>query len=245
MGRGPSLVADMLVTGECPALRMVDAVEEHLIYGLLPSRVAIPVVPAAWHVYKRITDIALSLILIVVTAPIILVAALAIGLVSKGSPIFSQARVGKDGRIFKMYKLRTMVPGADVLHEQMRERNGVSGPVLKIKNDPRLIPIGAFLRRYSIDELANLWNVLLGDMALVGPRPPLPCEIVNYDVRAFRRLTVKPGVTCLWQISGRSDIPFDEWMELDNRYIDNWSPLLDLRIIAATVPAVLRARGAY
>jgi lipopolysaccharide/colanic/teichoic acid biosynthesis glycosyltransferase len=235
----------MLVTEACPALRMVDAVEEHLIYGLLPSRVAVPAVPAVWHVCKRVTDVVLSLILIAVTAPITLIAALTIVLVSKGSPIFSQARVGKDGRIFKMHKLRTMVLGAHAQHEEMRAHNGVSGPVLKIKNDPRLIPFGALIRRYSIDELPNLWNVVLGEMSLVGPRPPLPSEVAHYDVRAFRRLTVKPGVTCLWQISGRSDIPFDEWIELDNRYIDNWSPLLDLCIIAKTVPAVLSARGAY
>ena len=127
----------------------------------------------------------------------------------------------------------------------MRTLNSVNGPVLKIKNDPRVIPIGPFLRRYSIDELPNLWNVLLGEMSLVGPRPPLPSEVANYDVRAFRRLTLKPGVTCLWQISGRSDLSFDQWIDLDNRYIDTWSPFLDLQIIAATVPAVLKARGAY
>lgn len=235
----------MLIAEECPALPMVDAREEHLIYGLLPSRVAVPVVPPVWHVYKRTTDVILSLLLIVLTAPIVVLAAIAIVVVSSGSPIFSQARVGKDGCIFKLYKLRTMVPGAHLLHEKMRSLNGVSGPVLKIKSDPRLIPIGAFLRRYSIDELPNLWNVLLGQMSLVGPRPPLPSEVAEYDVRAFRRLTVKPGVTCLWQISGRSDVLFDEWIELDNRYIDSWSPFLDLRIMVATLPAVLRAKGAY
>ncbi len=235
----------MLLVQESSALQMVDAGEEHLIYGLLPSRVAIPSVPPAWHVYKRMTDVSIAFLLLVLTAPIIIAAALAIVFVSRGSPIFSQARVGKDGRIFKMYKLRTMVPGAHLLHDKMRTLHSMNGPVLKIKNDPRVIPIGPFLRRYSIDELPNLWNVLCGEMSLVGPRPPLPTEVVNYDVRAFRRLTLKPGVTCLWQISGRSDLSFDQWIDLDNRYIDSWSPFLDLQIIVATVPAVFKARGAY
>lgn len=224
---------------------MVDAGEGHLIYGLLPSRVAVPSVPSVWLLYKRLTDIVLALGAIVITAPILILSAIAIVCSSRGSPIFSQPRVGKDGRIFRMYKLRTMVTGAHLLHEKMRAYNSVSGPVLKLKRDPRVINIGPFLRRYSIDELPNLWNVVLGDMSLVGPRPPLPAEVEHYDVRTFRRLTVKPGITCLWQISGRSDIPFDSWIDLDNRYIDNWSPLLDLRILLATVPAVLRARGAY
>jgi lipopolysaccharide/colanic/teichoic acid biosynthesis glycosyltransferase len=235
----------MLLAQEYPTLPMVDAVEEHLIYGLLPSRVAIRSIPLGWRISKRVADVVLGSILIVATAPILLVAALAIIAVSRGSPIFSQARVGKDGRIFRMYKLRTMIRGAHAMHERMRPLNGVSGPVLKIRNDPRLIPVGSFLRRYSIDELPNLWNVLLGEMSLVGPRPPLPSEVVHYDVRAFRRLTVKPGITCLWQISGRSDVPFEQWIELDNCYIDTWSPGLDLRILVATVPAVFSARGAY
>lgn len=230
---------------ESSALRMIDAAEEHLLYGLLPPRVVIPSVPPAWHVYKRLTDVSLALLLLIVTAPIIVAAAIAIVFVSQGSPVFSQARVGKDGRVFKMYKLRTMVLGAHLQHDKMRALNNVNGPVLKIKKDPRVIPIGLFLRRYSIDELPNLWNVLLGDMSLVGPRPPLPSEVVRYDLRALRRLAVRPGVTCLWQISGRSDLSFDTWIDLDNRYIDNWSPFLDLRIIVATVPAVLKARGAY
>jgi lipopolysaccharide/colanic/teichoic acid biosynthesis glycosyltransferase len=235
----------MLLVQESSALRVIDAGEEHLIYGLLPWRVAIRSVPTAWHVYKRLTDVIFALLLLIVTAPLILAAVLAIVFVSQGSPIFSQARVGKDGRIFKLYKLRTMVPGAHLQHGKMCARNSMNGPVLKIKNDPRVIPMGSFLRRYSIDELPNLWNVLLGDMSLVGPRPPLPCEVARYDDRAFRRLTVKPGVTCLWQISGRSDLSFDDWVDLDNRYINSWSPFLDLRIMIATVPAVLKARGAY
>ncbi len=235
----------MLIADDSPVIPMVDAGQRHLIYGLLPSRVAVPMAPSWWYGCKRAADVALGMMLIIATAPLVIAAAITIMAVSRGSPIFSQSRVGKDGHIFKMYKLRTMVRGAHLLHDKLRILNEVSGPVFKIKADPRLISIGPFLRRYSVDELPNLWNVLLGDMSLVGPRPPLPSEVANYDMRAFRRLTVKPGVTCLWQVSGRSDLPFDEWIHLDNRYIDTWSPMLDLRIIARTVPVVLRGRGAY
>lgn len=226
-------------------IRMIDASEEHLIYNLLPTRVAVRAVPNLWYVYKRIMDIVIALVALALASPIILTAAIAIMIVSPGSPFFSQPRVGKDGRIFRMVKLRTMFTGAHLLHEEMRSLSEVDGPVLKIKRDPRMIPIGSFLRRYSIDELPNFWSVLRGDMAVVGPRPPLPSEVANYDVSAFRRLTVKPGITCFWQISGRSELTFDEWMELDNRYIDTWSPLLDLKIIAATPFVVFRGTGAY
>lgn len=235
----------MLVAEDSRTAAMIDAQREHLIYGLLPWRVAVPAIPPAWHFYKRMVDITLVSILVIVTAPIVLASVLFIVAVSRGSPIFSQARVGKDGRIFKMHKLRTMVCGAHLQHDQMLKMNGGNGPTLKVKRDPRLIPGGTFLRRYSIDELPNLWNVLSGDMSLVGPRPPLPNEVAQYDDRAFRRLTVKPGVTCLWQISGRADISFEKWIELDNQYIDNWSPMLDLKILARTIPAVFLARGAY
>jgi lipopolysaccharide/colanic/teichoic acid biosynthesis glycosyltransferase len=159
--------------------------------------------------------------------------------------MFLQTRVGKNGRTFRLYKFRTMSKGAHLLHDSMRIYNEVDGPVLKIRNDPRLHPLGAILRRSSIDELPNFINVLRGEMSVVGPRPPLPCEVEHYDERAMRRLTVKPGVTCLWQINGRSNVSFDHWMELDNQYIDSWSPMGDLGIIARTVPAVVRGIGAH
>ena len=144
-----------------------------------------------------------------------------------------------------MFKLRTMVRGAHLLHDDMAQYNEVAGPVFKMKCDPRLHPLGSLLRRTSIDELPNFINVLRGEMSVVGPRPPLRSEVASYDEYALRRLEVKPGVTCLWQISGRSQVSFDEWMALDNAYIDHWTPLMDLSIIARTIPAVIRGIGAH
>jgi lipopolysaccharide/colanic/teichoic acid biosynthesis glycosyltransferase len=217
---------------ERPAVRPVAARKER-------------VVPASWYVAKRSIDIVVASALLIALSPVIVLCALAIVIVSPGSPFFSQERVAKDGRRFKMFKLRTMVDGAHHYHEEMRAYNEVGGPVLKIRNDPRVHPIGKFLRRTSIDELPNLVNVLRGEMSIVGPRPPLPQEVAHYDRVALRRLTVKPGITCLWQISGRSNVSFDQWMRLDNLYIDTWSPLGDLAIIARTIPAVLSGDGAH
>ena len=162
-----------------------------------------------------------------------------------GSPWFAQERVGQFGRRFKMYKLRTMVRGAEEMRDELLHLNEISGPVFKIRNDPRLHPLGGLLRRTSIDELPNLFNVVLGQMSLVGPRPALPIEVEAYDSYANRRLTVPQGVTCTWQINGRCGVSFDEWMHLDNEYVDTWTPLGDLEIIAKTIPAVLRRRGAH
>jgi lipopolysaccharide/colanic/teichoic acid biosynthesis glycosyltransferase len=202
-------------------------------------------VPAAYAALKRSIDVATALAALVLTAPIVAVAMAGITLVSGGSPLFFQERVGKDGRRFRMVKLRTMVYGAHALHADMRHLNEVDGPVFKMRADPRLHPLGAFLRRTSIDELPNFINVLRGEMSAVGPRPPLPEEVAHYDAFALRRLAVKPGVTGLWQISGRSTLGFAEWMALDNAYIDRWTPLMDLQIILRTIPAVLRGVGAH
>jgi lipopolysaccharide/colanic/teichoic acid biosynthesis glycosyltransferase len=144
-----------------------------------------------------------------------------------------------------MFKLRTMVTGAHAMRQSVMHLNEVDGPVFKIRNDPRLHPLGRFLRRASIDELPNLVNVVRGEMSLVGPRPALPSEVEHYDAAALRRLSVPQGVTCLWQINGRSEVSFEHWMELDNRYVDTWTPLGDLLIILRTVPAVLRKDGAH
>jgi lipopolysaccharide/colanic/teichoic acid biosynthesis glycosyltransferase len=149
------------------------------------------------------------------------------------------------GRHFKMFKLRTMVNGAHAMRPSVMHLNEVDGPVFKIRNDPRLHPLGRFLRRTSIDELPNLVNVVLGEMSLVGPRPALPSEVEHYDTVALRRLSVPQGVTCLWQINGRSDVSFEHWMELDNRYVDTWTPLSDFLVILKTIPAVLRKDGAH
>jgi lipopolysaccharide/colanic/teichoic acid biosynthesis glycosyltransferase len=202
-------------------------------------------VPQSWWTLKRAIDVAVGLVLLILAAPFIVVAAIGIILVTGGSPIYAQERVGQHGRCFKMFKLRTMVKNAHELRDQLMHLNEADGPVFKIRKDPRLHPLGGLLRRTSIDELPNFINVVLGDISLVGPRPALPCEIEHYDNAARRRLLVPQGVTCLWQINGRSDVSFEQWMELDNRYIDQWTPLGDLVIIAKTVPAVLRKDGAH
>lgn len=203
------------------------------------------VVPRSWATLKRAMDMTVAIGVLVVSAPLIALAALGIACVSPGSPFFTQERVGRDGRAFRLFKLRTMIDGAHLIHDDLHPFSEVDGPVFKIRNDPRLHPLGKMLRRTSIDELPNLFNVLWGDMSIVGPRPPLPREVARYDAFARRRLTVKPGITCLWQISGRSNLSFDEWMRLDNRYIDTWSPWGDFVILLKTVPAVLRGEGAH
>ncbi|HKU68488.1 MAG TPA: sugar transferase [Candidatus Baltobacteraceae bacterium] len=202
-------------------------------------------VPAWWFGFKRAFDVIVAGVVLLFTLPIIVAAALAIAIVDRGAPFYSQVRVGMHGRRFRMFKLRTMVEGAHDMRDDLLHLNEVDGPVFKIKNDPRLHPLGAFLRRTSIDELPNLFNVLRGEMSLVGPRPPLPCEVEHYGPYEMRRLSVMPGVTCLWQISGRCGVSFDEWMRLDNAYIDTWSPLSDMAILLRTVPAVIRKDGAH
>jgi lipopolysaccharide/colanic/teichoic acid biosynthesis glycosyltransferase len=202
-------------------------------------------VPESWPALKRWVDVVAGSLLLVVSAPIVILASLAIAAVTAGTPFFAQERVGRDGRRFKMFKLRTMVNGAHELRHSVMHLNEVDGPVFKIRNDPRLHPLGRFLRRTSIDELPNLVNVVLGDMSLVGPRPALPSEVEHYDAFAKRRLSVPQGITCLWQINGRCDVSFEHWMKLDNHYVDTWTPLADLLIIAKTLPAVLRRDGAH
>jgi lipopolysaccharide/colanic/teichoic acid biosynthesis glycosyltransferase len=206
---------------------------------------AVREVPEYWHAAKRAIDVAVGGLLLIVTAPVVVLAALAIACVAGGTPFFAQERVGMHGRRFRMFKLRTMVNGAHDMRQSVMHLNEVDGPVFKIRNDPRLHPLGRFLRRTSIDELPNLINVVRGEMSLVGPRPALPSEVEHYDAFARRRLSVPQGVTCLWQINGRSDVSFEHWMELDNRYVDEWTPLHDLLIVASTVPAVLRRDGAH
>jgi lipopolysaccharide/colanic/teichoic acid biosynthesis glycosyltransferase len=214
----------------------------------LPVGVPFPAAPArpAWYaVAKRAIDIVLASTILVLSFPIVALAIVGILIVTRGNPVYRQDRVGEGGRCFRMWKLRTMVRNAHQMLPQLRKYNEADGPVFKMRDDPRLHVLGAFLRRTSIDELPNFLNVLAGDMAIVGPRPPLPEEVAHYDAYALRRLVVKPGVTCLWQISGRSHLSFEEWMALDNAYIDAWSPWYDLAIVAKTIPAVLRGVGAH
>jgi lipopolysaccharide/colanic/teichoic acid biosynthesis glycosyltransferase len=202
-------------------------------------------VPGYWFAFKRAFDVAVAALVLLVTLPIIVLAALAIVVVDRGAPFYSQERVGLNGRRFRMFKLRTMVEGAHDMRDDLLHLNEVDGPVFKIKDDPRLHPLGKFLRRTSVDELPNLINVLRGEMSLVGPRPPLPSEVEHYGPYEMRRLSVVPGITCLWQINGRCSVSFDEWMRLDNEYIDTWSPLRDLEILVRTIPAVIRKDGAH
>jgi len=194
-------------------------------------------------VVKRVIDIVGATIALLALSPMLLAAALLVW-AREGSPIlFSQTRVGLHGRPFTIYKLRTMVHGAEERLEDVRHLNERRGVTFKATNDPRITPIGRFLRKTSIDELPQLWNVLAGSMSLVGPRPPLPSEVVEYDIWHRRRLSMKPGITGLWQVEARQEADFDRWVERDLLYIDGWSIWLDLKILLRTVPAVLMREG--
>lgn len=200
--------------------------------------------PRSWLAIKRIGDILASTALLAALAPVFAVAAVAVKLASSGPVFFSQLRVGKDGRLFRMYKFRTMHDGAHLLHDRLRHLNDLDGPVFKIANDPRLHRFGSLLRRSSIDELPQLWNVLRGDMSIVGPRPALPSEVERYEPHYLQRLTVAPGITGLWQVSGRTRVPFRRWMAMDVWYARRWSPLVDVALVMRTLPAVVRGDGA-
>lgn len=193
---------------------------------------------------KRALDIALSLVFLVPTVPLFLLIAAAIKLTSPGPVFFRQKRAGMNGRVFNMLKFRTMVENADAMKGELMHLNEVSGPVFKIRHDPRITRIGRVLRKYSVDEFPQFINVLRGDMSLVGPRPPIPSEVERYDVWQRRRLSVRPGITCLWQVGGRNRVDFDNWVKLDLEYIDNWSWSLDFKIMLRTIPAVLLGTGA-
>jgi len=197
------------------------------------------------HLIKRTLDICISLILIIIFSPLFFITAILVKVTSPGPAFFIQERVGLNKRRFRLYKFRTMVVDAEQKLPELEHLNEASGPVFKIKDDPRITPVGKFLRKTSIDELPQLINVLKGDMSLVGPRP-LPVrdyEGFDYDWHR-RRFSVRPGITCLWQVSGRSSICFEKWMELDMEYIDHWSLWLDFKILAKTIPAVLNRSGA-
>ncbi|HEV8659641.1 MAG TPA: sugar transferase, partial [Thermoanaerobaculia bacterium] len=193
---------------------------------------------------KRMLDVAVSLLVLALTMPVLLVAALCIKVTSPGSILFKQERIGLNGRIFMLYKLRTMIEDAHERRGEVTHLNEMTGPVFKANGDPRITRVGRWLRKFSLDEIPQLWNVLKGDMSLVGPRPPIPEEVASYHRWHRRRLSMKPGLTCLWQVSGRNEIDFDRWMQLDLDYIDNWSPSLDLKILLRTIPAVLSGKGA-
>ncbi|MFK5970730.1 MAG: sugar transferase [Candidatus Marithrix sp.] len=198
------------------------------------------------NITKRLFDIIISTIILMLLTPIFLIAALFIKYDSKGPIFFSQNRIGKDENKFKMWKFRSMYINAEKHKAELMKQNEMDGGILfKMKNDPRITNIGRFIRKFSIDELPQLWNVLIGDMSLVGPRPPLPKEVEQYTIRQLRRLEVTPGITCIWQVSGRSDISFSQQVELDIKYIENQSLTSDITILLRTIPAVLQAKGSY
>jgi exopolysaccharide biosynthesis polyprenyl glycosylphosphotransferase len=196
-------------------------------------------------VLKRVIDFTVALLGLVLLFPVMGLVALAIKLESQGPIIFSQLRVGKGGRRFWIYKFRSMVDDAEAQKEQLLSLNEADGPLFKIKDDPRRTRLGKWLRKWSLDELPQLYNILRGDMSLVGPRPPIPTEVAQYKEWHKRRLEVSPGLTGLWQVSGRSGLTFDEMALLDIYYIENWSLGLDAKILIQTVPKVLFGHGAY
>lgn len=195
--------------------------------------------------WKSLSDITFSIIILVLLSPFMLGIAIAIKLSSQGPVFFKQVRVGLRGRQFYLYKFRTMVENAEALKKKLMDKNEMDGPVFKIKNDPRITPIGRFLRKTGLDELPQFFNVLKGEMSLIGPRPPLPEEVKKYERWQLRRLSVKPGITCTWQIvPNRNSVVFEQWMKLDLAYIDNWSPKLDIELFFKTVKTVIKGSGA-
>lgn len=194
---------------------------------------------------KRLGDIGMSIFLLICSSPFMAIAAVLIKATSPGPVLFRQRRCGLHGRLFTLYKFRSMYCDAEAMRSELDARNEMAGPAFKIKDDPRVTPVGRFLRTTSIDELPQLWNVLRGDMSIVGPRPPIPGEVDRYERWQRRRLSMRPGITCIWQISGRNKInDFDEWVRLDLQYIDTWSIALDINIFLKTIPVVLLRKGA-
>lgn len=210
----------------------------------VPSFGHIPLEIVLYAPAKRRFDIAVSAAAIVLFAPVFLLCALAVRLTSKGPILFRQTRVGQGGKLFTCFKFRSMHVGAEKRRKELLHLNEMSGPVFKITRDPRMTWVGRYMRKLSLDELPQLFNVLWGDMSIVGPRPPIPDEVLRYTDHQLKRLSVRPGLTCIWQISGRSNIPFDRWVELDIAYIEIMSMKTDLNILVKTIPAVLTGRGA-
>ena len=196
-------------------------------------------------VVKRLLDIVFSMLGIVALSWLFLIVAVIIFIDDPhGSPFFSQPRVGRNGKVFRFWKFRSMIVGADKLVGALQEQNEKDGPVFKIKDDPRITRIGKFIRKTSIDELPQLWNVLKGDMSIVGPRPPLPCEVEKYGEYERQRLLITPGLTCYWQVcKGRDDVGFDEWVDMDIKYIRNRSFVVDMELILRTVAVVFTGQG--
>ena len=207
--------------------------------NLMKAREEVIIQPKEGLIYlfcKRAMDIIGSLAGIILLSPLLLIIAIAIKIEDpKGSIFFSQQRCGKDNKLFPMYKFRSMVSNAEELLEELMEHNEMDGPVFKIKDDPRITKVGQFIRKTSVDELPQLFNILMGDMSIVGPRPAIPHEVAEYSHYHKQRLLVKPGLTCIWQVSGRNSIGFDEWMEMDLEYIEKRNLWMDIKLIFKTV----------
>jgi exopolysaccharide biosynthesis polyprenyl glycosylphosphotransferase len=198
-----------------------------------------------WQLFfKRTFDMVISLVALVLLFPLFLFSAIGIKISSRGPIFFRQERCGMNGRKFTLLKFRSMYVGADMRKRELERQSEMRGPVFKMKRDPRVSKFGRFMRKFSIDELPQLFNVLSGDMSLVGPRPPLPAEVEMYETWQRRRLSMKPGLTCIWQVSGRNKVDFEKWMEMDLQYIDNFSLWLDLKILVRTFFVVLTGYGA-
>lgn len=198
-----------------------------------------------YEICKRIIDIIGAGSGLILLSPVIAIVACAVKFTSKGPIFFSQKRVGKNGQLFDMYKFRSMVVNAEELKEKLAHQNEMSGPMFKMKDDPRVTKIGKFIRKTSIDELPQLWNVLKGDMSLVGPRPSLPKEVKQFEKWMYKRLTVKPGLTCYWQVSGRNNIDFEDWMKLDISYVEDRNIWIDIKLIFKTAFILFGDKNAY
>ncbi len=225
---------------EMTELQLQARVENTVDYRMICNNA-----PLVYKFVKRTFDIAATLLGIALLSPVFLATAIAVKIDSRGPVFFAQNRLGHKGRHFKMYKFRSMVVNAEQLLTQLEAKNEVSGHMFKMKNDPRITRIGRIIRKTSIDELPQLFNVLKGDMSLVGPRPPLPREVVEYDKWQDLRLSVRPGITGLWQVSGRNDIGFDEMINLDLKYIRERSLIYDFKIILKTIPVLLGDSKAF
>ncbi len=228
---------------------LIDIAADRLIarpLGRRPVMYVEPIRRIGWRrVAKRGFDITISAGLLLAASPVLLAAALAIKLQSPGPVLFRQRRVGQNGTLFDVFKLRTMVPNAETMLDELRRRNESDGPLFKMRDDPRVFPVGRVLRKWSLDEIPQLWNVLRGEMSIVGPRPALPAEMVHWPEDLRNRLRVKPGITGLWQVNGRSSASFSDYERYDLYYVDNWSLLTDIAILFKTVPVVLSRKGAY
>ncbi|MDZ7859858.1 MAG: sugar transferase [Candidatus Krumholzibacteriota bacterium] len=229
----------------CPKLQQAEAGRREGDQSLKEFSLSKAEEKRLYRVTKRISDVIIAVAILLLVLPLIPVIIILIKIDTKGPLLFKQKRIGKDGREFNLYKFRSMVEGADNTVESLRQLSDSEGPIFKLKNDPRITSVGCFLRRSSLDELPQLINVLKGEMSIVGPRPNLPSEVAQYLSWQKKRLDVKPGITCFWQIAGRSHIGFHEWMRLDLQYIEKRGFRTDLMIILKTFPAVIERKGAY